>query len=336
MKGTIVEGLPRNVLMLVGEDGAADTIKPRFMKLGGDPMRLTLLQGVLTRQEGSEDVYSTITLDNIPQLEKAMKTVRPKLLIVDPFQCFLGAGVDMNRSNETRPILAELSNLAERYDCALLLIRHLKKLGDKTIYRGLGTIDIAAAARSVLLAGRNPQPPNLKDVLRTDERGQILHPKDRFALVHTKCNLGRKGPSLDYSIDDNGLTIDGISQLTADDLLNVPIKTGMNGQPDVDEWLHNFLASGPQEATAVKAAAHAQGFGRYKLQGACDRLGVIAAPSGFGGTWMYRLPDQEDEPVGQTPHADGASATGVSGDRGQVETSGSPVPTSVSDADHLG
>jgi len=234
-------------------------------------------------------------------MEKAMKTVRPKLLIVDPFQCFLGAGVDMNRSNETRPILAELSNLAERYDCALLLIRHLKKLGDKTIYRGLGTIDIAAAARSVLLAGRNPQPPNLKDVLRTDERGQILHPKDRFALVHTKCNLGRKGPSLDYSIDDNGLTIDGISQLTADDLLNVPIKTGMNGQPDVDEFgdrarhfvkrfteRSELVAIGDAHAMAEIAAADVQRRVVQIAYRACDRAGQHGA-----GCERGDLQDQE-------------------------------------------
>lgn len=41
--------LPRNVLMLVGEDCAADTIKPRFRKVAGEMSRLTLLEGLVTR-----------------------------------------------------------------------------------------------------------------------------------------------------------------------------------------------------------------------------------------------------------------------------------------------
>lgn len=290
-KSTIEAGLPRNVLMLIGEDGTADTIKPRFRKSGGTMERLSLLEGVVTTKEGEEDVYSSITLDKIPLLEKALEKTRPSLVVVDPFQCFLGAKVDMYRANETRPILSALSKLAEQHNCALLLIRHLKKLGDKTIYRGIGAIDILAAARSVLLAGRNPQPPNVCELIRSDSSGALLEPKDRFALVQTKCNLGKKGPSLVYSIDDTGLTIDGVSQLTAEDILNVSTNTG---KQDVDDWLEEMLASGPKEANAVKAAAAAKGYGRYKLQGACDRLGVVRKPSGFGGAWVWELPATAD------------------------------------------
>jgi len=286
--------LPRNVLMLVGEDGAADTIKPRFRKVGGEMSRLTLLDGLVTRKEGENDVYSGITLDNIPALEEALRKLRPALVVIDPFQCFLGAKVDMYRANETRPILSELARLAERYDCALLLIRHLKKQDSKTIYRGIGAIDILAAARSVLLAGRNPEPASVTDLIRIDASGAVLEPKDRFAIVQTKCNLGKKGPSLEYSIDDSGLTIDGISEITADELLNSTMKTV---DQDVDEWLQELLSSGPVEANAVKAAAAAKGYGRCKLDGAVTRLGVLRKPSGFGGAWTYALPSNEEAAV---------------------------------------
>lgn len=36
------------------------------------------------------------------------------MVIFDPFQAFLGAGVDMFRSNETRPELAKLFEMCER------------------------------------------------------------------------------------------------------------------------------------------------------------------------------------------------------------------------------
>lgn len=278
--------LPRNVLMLVGEDGAADTIKPRFRKVGGEMSRLTLLEGLVTRKEGETDVYSSITLDNIPRLEEALQKVRPSLVIIDPFQCFLGQKVDMYRANETRPILSELGKLAERYDCALLLIRHLKKMDSKTIYRGIGAIDILAAARSVLLAGRNPLPPSMTELLRTDASGAVLGPKDHFAIVQTKCNLGKKGPSLAYSIDDSGLTIDNISKITADELLNSTLNTV---NQDIDEWLQDLLASGPMAANDVKAAAEFKGYGRCKLDAAVKRLGIKRKPAGFGESWVWEL-----------------------------------------------
>lgn len=300
--------LPRNVLMLVGEDGAADTIKPRFRKLAGEMGRLTLLEGLVTRKEGENDVYSSITLDNVPVLEEALQKVRPALVIIDPFQCFLGAKVDMYRANETRPVLSEIAKLAERYDCAFLLIRHLKKQDSKTIYRGIGAIDILAAARSVMLAGRNPQPAAISDLLRTDASGAVLEPKDRFVIAQTKCNLGKKGPSLAYSIDDSGLSIDGISEITADELLNSTIKTV---NQDIDEWLGDLLSSGPMGANDVKAAAEAKGYGRHKLNGAVDRLHIRRKPAGFGGSWTWELPKQEEAKAveqGATSGSEGETA----------------------------
>ena len=40
---------------------------------------------------------------------------------------------------------------ASQYDCAIVLVGHLnKKSSSKELYRGLGSIDVAATARSVL------------------------------------------------------------------------------------------------------------------------------------------------------------------------------------------
>ena len=76
------------------------------------------------------------------------------LLIIDPLQAYLGSGVDMHRANEIRPIFKYLSSVAERTGCAIVIIGHMNKAcGTKGLYRGLGSIDITAAARSVLLEG---------------------------------------------------------------------------------------------------------------------------------------------------------------------------------------
>ncbi len=72
-------------------------------------------------------------------------------MIMDPIQAYLGANVDMNRANENRPLFRHLSTIAERTGCAIVLIGHLNKSsGSQSDYRSLGSIDIAAAVRSIL------------------------------------------------------------------------------------------------------------------------------------------------------------------------------------------
>ena len=60
----------------------------------------------------------------------------------------------MNKANEIRPMFRRLAEIAERTGCAVILIGHLNKAaGGQSAYRGLGSIDFRAAARSVLLIG---------------------------------------------------------------------------------------------------------------------------------------------------------------------------------------
>ncbi|MBQ5565149.1 MAG: AAA family ATPase, partial [Clostridia bacterium] len=86
-----------------------------------------------------------------------------KLIILDPIQAYIGASVDMNRPNEIRDIMTHLKFVAEKYQCAVILIGHLNKAtGMKASYRGLGSVDIQAAARSVLLVGRVKDNPTIR------------------------------------------------------------------------------------------------------------------------------------------------------------------------------
>jgi RecA-family ATPase len=63
--------------------------------------------------------------------------------------------MDMNRANEARDMTKKLAALAEKYQCAIVLVGHMNKAaGNKAAYRGMGSIDFFAVARSVLLVGR--------------------------------------------------------------------------------------------------------------------------------------------------------------------------------------
>ena len=58
-----------------------------------------------------------------------------------------------------------LSLWASTYDCAVVLIGHLnKKENSKGLYRSLGSIDVVAAARSVLQVERDPEDADIRIV----------------------------------------------------------------------------------------------------------------------------------------------------------------------------
>jgi RecA-family ATPase len=183
-------GDPRTVILLTAEDDLEDTIRPRIEMLGGDPERLFSFDDLFQLDEFG-----------IALLNTAMEEVQPALLIIDPIMAFIPGNVDIYKPNQVRRITNPLRQLAKRYNCAIVGIRHLTKgQKDRALYRGAGGMDFAGAARTVLLVGADPDNP------------------DRRAIVQTKTNLGPKGASVGYSLDDGVFRWTGDTDLTADHL----------------------------------------------------------------------------------------------------------------------
>ena len=107
---------PMNVIYQTAEDGLADTIKPRLESAGADCTR------VLVIDESKQE----LTLCDA-RLEQAIRKTSAKLIVLDPLQAYLGSDVDMHRANEVRPVLKRLSLMAERTQCAVILIGHMNK-----------------------------------------------------------------------------------------------------------------------------------------------------------------------------------------------------------------
>jgi RecA-family ATPase len=142
---------PGTVVYLSAEDGLADTLRPRLDSAGADPSKVYALTGWTSIDpKTGESTCGNVTLQDIDMLRQTMRTYNTSLVVVDPLQAYLGSDIDMHRANAVRPVLAGLANLAEEFKTAVLLIRHLgKSQQDRSIYRGLGSIDFVAAARSV-------------------------------------------------------------------------------------------------------------------------------------------------------------------------------------------
>lgn len=69
----------------------------------------------------------------------------------------------MHRANEIRPVMKHIAEIAEKYRCAIILVGHMNKNSNgKSSYRGLGSIDFQAAARSVLIVGRVKGEPEVR------------------------------------------------------------------------------------------------------------------------------------------------------------------------------
>ena len=138
------------------EDGLGDTIKPRLLAAGADCSRVLVI----------DDQDQPLTMVDA-RLEEAIIQTKARLVVLDPIQGFLGAGVDMHRANEIRPLMKRISVLAEKYQCAIVLVGHMNKAaGNKAAYRGMGSIDFFAVARSVLLVGRVEGEENIRAVVR--------------------------------------------------------------------------------------------------------------------------------------------------------------------------
>ena len=136
------------------------------------------------------------------RLESAIKQTGARVLILDPIQAYLGGTMDMNRANEARDMTKRLSLLAEKYKCAILLIGHMNKAGgNKAAYRGMGSIDFFAVARSVLLVGR------------------IEGESDLRAVVQIKNNLAAFGHSKEFRLSETGFEWIGDYEITADEVL---------------------------------------------------------------------------------------------------------------------
>jgi AAA domain len=257
---------PGRVLLLTAEDGLGDTVRPRLDALGADVNNIIVLDGQIALAE--LDLYAS--------------RVQPTLIVVDPLSAFLGADVDMFRANETRPVLAMAASLAERLGCAVLIVRHITKgAAGRAIYRGQGTIDFTAAARSVLLAGCDPEEPR------------------KCAFVHIKSNLAAKGEPIGYRLEEGRFSWAGVSDLTASRILGGAEDSEAPSKLDeAIDFLQQSLGLGGQPAEKVKDDAKALGITDRTLRRAREALDVranaIHRQEGKGvERWEWALPPAE-------------------------------------------
>ena len=250
---------PFTVLYQTAEDGLGDTIKPRLNDAGADEGSIFCID---------ESDQSLSLLDK--RIEAAIVQTGAKMMILDPVQGYLGDKVDMNRANEIRSVLKKVAAVAERTGCAIVLVGHLNKAqGSHSSYRGLGSIDFRAAARSVLLVGRLRNEPHIR------------------VIVHDKSSLAPEGKSLAFSLGtDTGFSwVDGYGDISSEELLcgySAETKTSA-----AEELIRSMLSGKEQVAAGdIFKAAQRKGISRRTVNEAKKNIrGIVTTRVGKGWVW---------------------------------------------------
>jgi hypothetical protein len=264
------------VVLLQNEDSPGNTVKPRLIAAGADLSRILAYD---KKQFADQPIHFP---DDIALIEDVVAEHKVSLIVVDPFFDFLRG--DPNSGQNVRKVLLPLSDLAERRNLAVLLVRHLTKHDSgNALYRGSGSIGIVGAARSALLAAQDP----------------CSDDPHRHILALSKTNLS-SAASLAYRtvLQDGAVVVQwlGTSAITAQDL------SGSGGHEhsalyEAMEFLCLILteAGGSLAAMTVHQLAREATISVRTLQRAKVKLRVKSKryETKFGYYWAWDLPKDD-------------------------------------------
>lgn len=267
----------RDVLFLAAEDDPARTIRPRLDAAGADAARIHLLQATLQGHSGSELAVSLS--DDIEMIEQVVRDRNVSLVVVDPYEAYVGRKLNTNSNTDNRSCLLPLARMAERTGATVVLIQHLnKKEGQRAIYRAAGSVAIVASSRAAYAVAVDPNDPAQRV----------------FACI--KCNLGPMPPALTFSIEPYGRSsrIDwkGTSDATASEILGAPKVSG-GKLAQAQEIIRDALAAGPCSEREVQEICCREGISKSTYVRARRSLNVQSSKTGFDGAWILSLPNPD-------------------------------------------
>lgn len=265
-KGMLPNGtrLPvtQHVIYQCAEDGLADTIKPRLIDAGADCSNVAFLDDEI------------LTLDD-EKIREAIVDYGARLLVIDPLQAYLGNS-DISSASSIRRIMNRLCRWAGLYNCAVLIIGHLnKKESANDLYRGLGSIDVTAAARSVLQLDQNPYYPDIK------------------VIRHVKSSLAAKGDNVMFRIIP-GHGLEWIHDCEADENSS-EIKTevkdlDISKQETVARLIKDALKEGPVSGAELLHMFINMGIGMKTVRNVKSMLGIQSVRK--DNKWFWVMPEK--------------------------------------------
>ena len=230
------------VLLLAGEDDPGKVLKARLLAAGADMNRVL----VLTADDYFGKTGQPLTLKDQALADFAAKA-GPLLLIVDPLQSFLPAGVEMASRNQMRSILLPLKAIAAAQQCAVLLVMHSnKKQGVSDRKRLADSSDIWDMARSVLMMGRS----------NSDGKIYLSHEKSSYSRPQQTVLLHIEDVELD-GVRTAQAVFDGYTDKKDADFIKEPRVRQAQTKEDTRDAILNVLAEsrlGSMASSELRAA----------------------------------------------------------------------------------
>jgi len=271
------------ILLLTSEDDAGKTMRKRLEALAADLRRIEILQhkrdedGFITA-EAEAEVLNFIDVMHRP----------PDVVIIDPITLYSASDprLDPNKATHVRRLLAPLIQAARKHNFALVVARHFGKTPARSIHRGIGSIDYVAAARSVIVVGKD----------RQDAAERLRQ------VAHAKSNLVPKmRGGLQFVLDED-LTPPfqwgkASPEISADSISNPEaaeaVQEERSKKREAMEFLQQILSPNGADSVEVQKQAQARGISRSTLRRAKETLGVRSGQSGFGPekSWRLTLPE---------------------------------------------
>lgn len=250
---------PVSIIYQTAEDGLADTIKPRLEEAQADCTRILVI----------DDNEKSLSMQD-ERIEQAINKVQAKVLVLDPLQAYLGEKVDMNRANEAREVTKHLASVAERTGCAVILIGHMNKGGGmKAAYRGNGSIDFYAIARSVLLVGKVPDDEEVR------------------AVCQIKNNLAQEGNTMAFSLGETGFRWIGRYDISDDELLKG--FSDDNKKEKAENLLKSLLEQHDSyPANEIFIQGKKLGISKRTIENVKQELGIKSVRVGTGWHWSKK------------------------------------------------
>ena len=244
-----LERKPINIIFQSAEDNPEDSIKPKLNKQKGNCDNVYFIKG-----------NESLTVD-CSEIEESIVSLKAKLVVFDPFQAFLGDSNLINVSG-LRAVLGKLVKIAEKYKCAILLIGHVNKTGvAKDIYRSLGSIDIVAIARSVLMIKK----PNEHSSIRI--------------MYQIKNNLSSLGEPVGFNFGNNG-TINYLGPVNPEDYELDTSKLNV-----ARLFIENCLLNGELSYKEIISFAHSEGISIRTLNRAKKEMKIKTKKKKDGWYW---------------------------------------------------
>ena len=250
----------RNIIYQCSEDDLADTVKPRRIAADADCARIAFIV----------DNGERLTLEE-ERIKKMLAATKARLLIIDPIQAYLTQDYDMQNAIGMRTVLGGLSDFAAKYRCAIVLVGHMNKAsGGKDLYRGLGSIDIAAIARSVLMIACDKENPEIR------------------YMIPIKSSLVPKECAIAFSLSrEAGFQWDGLRSVDVDNLLSEESDYG-NKRTLACKYLDELLNAQDMVSNEKYDKMQRMGIGKRTVANAKQKMHITSYRK--NGTWYWNLP----------------------------------------------